>query len=293
MWKGYSDDVAGVQQRKSLRDLVALAKELGIGHIAVSTNGSVANRVYRDLIDAGVNDFSISLDACCAETGDHMAGDQPGAWQRVVDNIRDLAALTYVTVGVVFTQDNVKEFLDIVRFASDELGVADIRVLTSAQWNSALAGVAVDDTYLEKHPILRYRMRNFGDNRHVRGLRPTDSKQCPLMLDDMAVLNGYHYPCIIYLREQGQPVGKVDMSLPPAEAMAAVREERRAWVASTDTHQDPICQKNCLDVCIDYNNRANALNDGLPTLVAYVPKRKVIPIFESTGEGLQPTRCPN
>jgi len=27
----------------------------------------------KKLIDAGVNDFSVSLDSCCAETGDKMA----------------------------------------------------------------------------------------------------------------------------------------------------------------------------------------------------------------------------
>lgn len=279
LWKGYNDHGDGTSSRKSLRDLVALAKELGVKNIAVSSNGSVANKVYRDLLDAGVTDFSISLDACTAPTGDKMAGNIPGAWQRVVDNIRDLAALTYVTVGVVFTPENEQEFLNIVKFASDYLNVADIRILTSAQWNSMLAKIKFDQSYLDKHPIFRYRMTNFGNNRHVRGIKPDDCTQCPLMLDDMAILNGYHYPCIIYMREQGRPVGKINQDLAPAQAMAQVREDRLAWVTHTNTHEDPICKKNCLDVCIDYNNRVKKLNVGL-TDVLKAPSncRKVIQI---------------
>jgi hypothetical protein len=211
-----------------------------------------------------------------------MAGDKPGAWARVVANIKDLAAKTYVTVGVVFTESNVQEFLDIVDFASNELGVADIRILSAAQWNEKLAGVRVDSAYLDKHPILKYRMTNFGSSRHVRGLQDTDSTQCPLMLDDMAILNGLHYPCIIYLREQGVPVGKVDTTLEPAEAMAKAREERRAWVRRTNTHNDPICKKNCLDVCIDYNNRAKALNPALETFLSPTLARRVIPVIAAS-----------
>ena len=279
MWKGYESFEDGTNVRRDLSDLVSLSKELGIEHIAISTNGSVNTKVYKKLINCGVNDFSISLDACCAETGDRMAGEKKGAWQRVVDNIREISKLTYVTVGVVFTQENVNEFQEIVRFASEDLKVADIRILSSAQWNAGLADVRIDSAFLDKHPILKYRMANFASSRHVRGLKGTDSKQCPLMLDDMAVLDGFHFPCIIYLREQGAPVGKIDTSLSPLKAMQKAREERRQWIARTNTHDDPICKKNCLDVCIDYNNRATELNAGLENIIHPVESRKIIPIL--------------
>lgn len=255
MWKAYENG-----ERRDLADLVRLAKSVGIERIAVSSNGSVATRVYEELVEAGVNDFSISLDACCAATGDHMAGGVKGAWDRVVKNIAVLSKLTYVTVGVVFTEDNIQEFKEIIRFASDDLGIADIRVLTAAQWNEKLATVEIEERFLEKHPILKYRMSNFSNSRHVRGLRPSDSAKCVLMVDDMAVLNGEHYPCIIYMREHGASVGKIDYTLSPAEAATKVREDRLHWVKSRHTKLDPICSKNCLDVCIDHNNRARLLN---------------------------------
>jgi hypothetical protein len=73
-----------------------------------------------------------------------------------------------------------------------------------------------------------------------------DNHKCPLVLDDMAVLSGYHFPCIIYLRESGNPIGKMTKDF---------RHDRIQWYVNHDTHSDPICSKNCLDVCIDYNNK--------------------------------------
>lgn len=239
---------------KGLVDLVAHAKARGIERIALSTNGSVSLAYYEKLIDAGVNDFSISLDACCAETGDAMAGGKKGAWARVVANIAALSRRTYVTVGVVLTETNAADFGQIVEFA-DSLGVADIRVITAAQWDHRVTPAAIPEAVLARHPVLRYRMQHLAEGRYMRGLREGDSHRCGLVLDDMAVLKGHHYPCIIYLREQGRPIGRM------TEDFRAARE---AWWRTHDTHADPICRANCLDVCVDYNNRHAAGPCGSP-----------------------------
>lgn len=67
-------------------------------------------------------------------------------------------------------------------------------------------------------------------------------------MDDMAVAGGFHYPCIIYMREQGDPIGEIDDD---------IRQKRSEWVHSHDPKSDPICLKNCLDVCVDYNNKVD------------------------------------
>jgi len=229
-----------------LNDLVALAKKEGIQKIAISTNGSFPLDRYRKLIDLGVNDFSISLDACCAEDGDFMAGGIKGAFNRVVANIRDLSKLTYITVGIVLTTKNANTVGEIIKFA-DSLGVQDIRVIPAAQAGDKLKQIKIDEELLQKYPILRYRIKNLRNNRPVRGLRPWNSHKCGLVLDDMAVCEGEHFPCIIYLREGGKAIGKITDN--------DVRQDRALWYESHDTHQDPICSSNCLDVCVDYNNR--------------------------------------
>lgn len=233
---------------RDLRTLVPAARDGGIERIAVSSNGSAPLRKYRELLAAGVNDLSISLDACCAEDAEGMSGGVKGMWPRVVANIKALSAETYVTVGVVLTDANAAKIGQIIRFAAD-LGVSDIRIIPAAQAGNRLGEVQVSDDLLERYPILRYRIANLIAGQTVRGLATSDSRRCGLVLDDMAVCGGFHYPCIIYLREGGAPIG------PMSSNLAAVRADRAVWSAAHETQTDPICAANCLDVCVAYNNR--------------------------------------
>lgn len=225
-----------------LVELVQLAKERGISRVALSTNGSASEKLYRELLAAGVDDFSISLDACCAEDGDKMSGGRKGAWEKVVANIKWLSKLTYVTVGVVLTADNAARTEEIIRFA-DGLGVSDIRVIPAAQEGCKLPTVDVSHDILTKYPILQYRERNLREGRPVRG---NPARKCGLVLDDMAVMGFDHYPCIIYMREGGKPIGQIKPSM---------RTDRKEWYDSHDCTADPICAGNCLDVCVDYNQK--------------------------------------
>lgn len=224
--------------------LVAESRLRGVKRVAVSTNGSADRAVYDGLIAAGVNDFSVSLDACCAEDGDRMAGGVKGAWRRVVENIRYLAERVYTTVGVVLTPANIGSVNETIRYAS-HLGVSDVRVIPAAQDGHNLHNVQVDDALLQKHPILRYRVGNMRSRRQIRGLTPSCANRCGLVLDDMAVMGDKHYPCIIYLREGGAPIGTVGPTM---------RRDRALWARHHDIHADPICANNCLDVCVDFNN---------------------------------------
>lgn len=219
-----------------------------IEHIAISTNGYSDIELYKKLIEAGVNDFSISLDACCASIGDMMSGGAKGSWSRVVENIRALSKLTYVTVGMVFTPENAVGIRDSILFAHD-LGVADIRVITAAQWDcfDVFRSLKLPQDKLSQHPILAYRLHNFAHGRNVRGIEATDSHRCGLILDDMIVKGDFHYPCVIKMREGCSPIGKV--------TDPSVRQDRFRYYLTHDCYQDEICRKNCLDVCVDYNNQ--------------------------------------
>lgn len=230
--------------------LVQHCKDRGVNRIAISSNGSASREKYAALIEAGANDFSISLDACCAGDAEKMSGGVLKVIDNVSENIRWLASQTYVTVGVVLTDENYQQMNDIIRYA-DSLGVADVRIISAAQENFLLEGVlSIEEELLEKHPILKYRANNIRQGRGVRGLQKSDCGTCHLMNDDSVVAGDQHFPCIIYLREGGAPIGKVGPNM---------RQERVQWLRSHNTHDDPICRANCLDVCIDYNNKADAL----------------------------------
>ena len=235
--------------------LVKYCKDHGVDHIAVSTNGSALTEYYDYLMECGVNDFSISLDGGCCSIGDKMAGNIQGSWLIVVDNIRYLSKKTYVSVGVVFSDDNVSDAVNTVMYA-DSLGVSDIRVIPAAQYGKALKMlVNLPDDILSKYPILKYRIDRAKTGNIVRGIQQKVSSDsyipCRLVLDDMACAAGYHFPCIIYMREGGDPIGYIGDD---------IREDRYEWMLNHDPSKDPICSKMCLDVCVDYNTVANNYN---------------------------------
>lgn len=228
---------------RGLSELVRHAKDSGIERVAISTNGSASIELYQELIDAGVTDFSVSLDACCADYGDKMAG-VAGQFERVCEAIRYLAARVYTTVGVVVTDETVGELTSTINFAAS-LGVADIRVISAAQWQSTVTALeSVSDVVYDRYPILKYRVTNALNGKGVRGIQPDDSDRCGIAVDDVAIAGDYHFPCIIYLREQGDPIGKVGPNM---------RSERAKWSRAHDTCQDPICRANCLDCIVQYN----------------------------------------
>jgi len=176
-------------------------------------------------------------------------------WKKVVQNIKFLAKKTYVTVGCVFTQETINTVKEVIEFA-DSLGVADVRIISAAQYNETLEdALNISAEVLGRHPILRYRIDHMKSGTNVRGIGESDSKQCHLVVDDSAVAGNYHFPCIIYLREGGSPIGEIGTN-------SEMRAARAKWCEDHDTHADPICSKNCLDVCVDYNNRFRKLREG-------------------------------
>lgn len=99
---------------------------------------------------------------------------------------------------------------------------------------------------LDAHPILAYRVKNFTQGINVRGITDKDSTKCAIVLDDSVIGGEMHFPCVIYMREKGKAIGKVGPNM---------RMERKKWHDEHNTHKDPICKANCLDVCISYNNK--------------------------------------
>lgn len=231
-----------------LEELVTYCKSRNVKHIAISSNGSFPIEKYESLIKCGVNDFSISLDSCCSSGCDLMSGRE-NQFETICNNIKKISSMTYTTVGIVVTKETAEQLVETIKFASS-LGVADIRIISAAQWNDILEqakNIPLD--IMNKHPILKYRIRNIISNRNVRGITEQDCRRCYLVLDDSVVVKGEHYPCVIYMREGGKPIGKIGSNM---------REERLEWFKAHDTHNDIICKNNCLDVCIDHNNTCNA-----------------------------------
>jgi molybdenum cofactor biosynthesis enzyme MoaA len=227
---------------------------MGVQGIAISTNGSADMSFYEALVRAGVNDFAVSCDTNDMVVGKALAGvKRDDTWLKVITNIRAMSKLAYVNLGITINALNCNDVPEILAF-TDDLGVADMKLSTATSWNRIIQRLGeVPQDLLARHPILRYRVNGFLAGRNVRGLREgVDCHRCPLVQDDIILVDGHHYPCLVYAREKGQPIGTL-------KDVAEMREERRAWQASRDTHTDPICKPMCMDIFMDCNNRITEL----------------------------------
>lgn len=228
-----------------LEEVVTACKKIGVQHIAISTNGTAPLDYYKNLIKLGVNDFSISLDSGCCSIGKDMTGGNESAWFLASHAISRLSKLTHVTVGSVFNECNVDQVEDTILWI-DSLNPSDIRIIPSAQYNKAINKISLlPFSLISKYPILYYRVHNMITGIPFRGIQDHDSHLCGLALDDLAIANIYQFPCIIYMREGGNPISEFDGDF---------RQKRSKWFLRHDTHKDEICSKNCLDVCVHYNN---------------------------------------
>ena len=221
-----------------IADLVKYAKSRGTQSVGISTNGFSDPALYNELIDAGADTFSISLDACEPEEGDRMSGGIKGSWYKVTDNIREISKRAHVKLGVVATAETAEDLPETIDFALS-LGAHDIKLISAAQYNRLLTSAGmISEKLREEHPFLNYRITNMEHGRNIRGLNEYDSHRCPLVLDDSCFAGGYHFPCTLYMRERGKPIGVPDENM---------RQARAEWYRSHDTHKDPICSAYCLD----------------------------------------------
>lgn len=232
-----------------LFELIYQCHSAGVKRIAISTNGSASPETYQRLCGCGVNDFSVSLDACCTSVGEAMTG-KCGNFEKIIGNIKLLSAISYITVGIVLTATNIDTVGDIIELATD-LGVADIRIIPAAQSDLYFFRHSLPIGITKKYPILKYRLDRLEEGKPFRGISETDCHTCHLLIDDSIVAGSWHFPCVIYFREGGKPIGKVGSKM---------RQECIGWVKRTNTYKEPICKKNCLDVCVAYNNKFRELH---------------------------------
>jgi MoaA/NifB/PqqE/SkfB family radical SAM enzyme len=232
--------------RQDLFDIIKEIKSHNI-RVGISTNGSKPIEYYYKLVTAGVELFSISLDIHRRELN-HKFTLVHNVFDLVVNNIRELSKLVYVNVGTVFTEENIEYYNDIIKFISD-LGVSDIKIGTDTKYNK-LHHFDIPEEILIKHPVLRFRTNNFNMGRNMRGSELGNSRKCYLVLDDVTIAGGECYPCAVYVRENGNPIGPFDKDN---------ETYRRSWFESHDSYTDPICRKFCMDFKCKFNEKANVL----------------------------------
>lgn len=106
------------------KDLVQIAKrfhENGI-HVRLQTNGIAKEAQIAELMEAGINDISISLDSLEPSVQDTVNGGFSGSWERALNTIsmvnKYIGDDGFASLGCVFAPRNMKHVESVVRFAT-------------------------------------------------------------------------------------------------------------------------------------------------------------------------------
>jgi molybdenum cofactor biosynthesis enzyme MoaA len=233
--------------RKDLLDIVSNINKKNI-RVGISSNGSQSIDYYNKLIDNGVELFSFSLDIHKSELNKKFTAID-NIFDKVVTNIKSTANRVYVNVGVVFNDDNISYYKEILEFISG-LGVTDIRIMTATKFNQIIK-FDVPQYLLDKHQILKFRIENYNSGKNIRGSSLANTTKCHLVRDDITLVGEYLFPCAVYAREGGNSFGIFD----------SLNEVKRlAFFNNHNSHKDEICKKFCMDFKCRFNDKVEELS---------------------------------
>ena len=227
----------------NLPEIISYLKSKGI-RSGLSSNGSRTLNYYQNLISCGTELFSLSLDIHKKELNKKFTLVSNNVFDTVVRNIRELSKEVYVNVGIVLNDDNIEYANDVIEFVS-ELGVHDIRIMTATKYNQ-INKLDIRQELLDKHKILKYRVNNFNEGKNIRGSHLGRSRKCHLVRDDITIAGEDYYPCAVYAREGGEPIGKFG---PDNE------QGRMKWFMEHNSYEDEICKKFCMDFKCRFNEK--------------------------------------
>jgi len=258
---------------KDLPAMVRVAKSRGIAYASITSNGTMPFRTYAGLVDAGMDEIRISIDALAPDMGDALAGRR-GAWRRTVALLRELAAHRdgvngrrfFLVANTVVGLRNRERLADIVRFLLS-IQPDDIKLITEVQMKGSLGDFPGAEAMLreiesllegvpkEAFPLLRRKILTVfaPESIGLEGVAapPGEKWRCYIPMTERTVDGVNYYPCSVYLREGGDPIGATADS--PQEQI----RKTAAFVRKGDCLSDPICRRYCLHCTREFNISAN------------------------------------
>lgn len=200
--------------------------------LGLSTNGSWALEKYLAL---PMDMFSLSFDDYDLDILRDRGYQNP---EHIRNVIMELARVRHVNIGMVIDEQNADRAELIIDYLL-QLGVADIKLSISTM---AMALIPEFTKSYEGYPILSYRVNNFKNKKPMRGY---PAPLCGIAKNDITVVGDKHYPCLVYFREKGQPIGNLNNP--------NLLQQRDDWSRNHDCLTDPICSRYCMDFKCDFN----------------------------------------
>jgi MoaA/NifB/PqqE/SkfB family radical SAM enzyme len=240
---------------------------------SVTTNGTLPASRYLALVDAGLDELRISIDAADAAEGAALTG-RAGAWEAQLGTLRALAAARergarfFLVVNTVVGLRNRRRVPELVRFLLRH-GPDDLKLITEVEARGGLADFPEVERVRDelraicaglpagRFPLLRLKVRTVfaPDAIGLEGEPPPPAGRwrCLIPLTERTLDRAFYWPCSVYAREGGAPLG-------PVRDPPSVQRERSArFVREGDCLADPICRRYCLHCTRAFNALANGV----------------------------------
>lgn len=261
---------------RELPAMIRLAKERGVECVSITSNGTLPPQTYLEMLAAGMDEIRISLDAADAALGKALT-QRDNAWVAASKTIRALSAERrsgakfFLIVNTVVSAANRVQLPAILEYLLG-LGPDDIKLITDVDAKAILAdfpeasevrqrlAALLKTQPQDSFPLLRLKLKTVFSPAAI-GLETTAPKKdgswrCYIPLTERTVDGVFYYPCSVYLREGGAPLGKT------SEPQELQRAKSADFVARGDCLTDPICARYCLHCTKNYNVRANEERGG-------------------------------
>jgi MoaA/NifB/PqqE/SkfB family radical SAM enzyme len=204
-------------------------------------------------------------------TGELLAGREQ-AWDRAVASVRLLTGLRdagwplFVIVNTVISERNRMDADNIVDFLLS-LGIDDMKLITVVQRKEDLGNFPEAERVVDgvrralarypeaSLPLLRRKLQTVfsPDAIGLDAVPPDPAWRCYIPLTERTVDSLHYYPCSVYRREGGAPLGSV------VEPQRVQMAKSIDFVLNGDCTSDPICRRYCLHCTRTFNVNANIL----------------------------------
>jgi len=254
---------------KNLPAFVEMAVAHGILS-SITTNGTAGPTVYRELIKKGLTEIRISIDSYSSDVFDSIVGIN-GSFQKIIKSIQEIVHIrdkegadVFLILNACVGEVNLNEIEKTLRFLIS-LNPNDIKFLVIAQdkefvlnhQNNALIRELrklLDGYPSNQFSLLRAKIDNLF-NQNATGLKDQETQavmeHCFIPMTERTIDGSHYYPCSIYLRYYGQPIG------PLTDSFEEQQRKIMEFVRTHDCRTDPICNRHCTNCCKMFNVRAN------------------------------------
>lgn len=259
-----------------VRDLPAMirsARARGVERTSLTSNGTLPVARYLELIEAGLDELKLSIDAADPVQGRALTG-RAGAWEAAVSTLAGLAAARargarfFLGINTVVNRDNRRRLPEIVRFFL-RFRPDDLKLITEVDSRGSLGDFPEAEAVRaeleaicaelppDAYPLLRLKIRTVFAPDAIgleREAHPAGGRwRCLIPLTERTVDGAFYYPCSVYVREGGAPLG------PLTDSPEVQRARTARFVREGDCLDDRICRRYCLHCTRTFNALANGV----------------------------------